>query len=270
VDRRRLRIRLGRLTAALLGVIIVSACGPEAEQARWVPAPGIDWQWQLQGELDTTQQVPVWGLDMGAPRSSITALRSRGARLICYFSAGTRESWREDAEDFPPHVVGRTWSLWPDEQFVDYRRLEDVGPIMEARLDRCRDAGFDAVEPDVIDSFTEPTGFALRQADARRYLEWLIEKAHSRGMSIALKNTPELADVPVDFAIVEDCFADRWCDRLAPIAGRGKAILAAEYTDRVSSISAFCEDANRAGISVILKDRDLALPQRSSCASPRQ
>jgi len=258
------------LAIGLICLIAVAGCGSGGDESRWSPAPGADWQWQLQGELATKQPVAVWDIDMDAKPRRIAELASRGARLVCHFSAGTVESWRSDAEDFPSEVVGLTWGEWPDERFIDYRRLDLVGPVIEARLDRCAAAGFDAVEPDVIDSFTEATGFELVEADARRYLEWLIEQAHARELSIALKNTPELVDLPVDFAIVEDCFVDEWCDQLEPVAARGGAILAAEYTDRVDSITPFCARARAAGISLILKDRDLALARRATCVSPRQ
>ncbi len=267
MNRRPLCVLLVGLALALVCLLTAVACGSSDDESRWSPAPGVDWQWQLQGQLDTTPPVPVWDIDIDTPARKVSALKARGARLICYFTAGTRESWRDDAKDFPSEVVGRTWGEWPDERFIDYRRRDLVGPVMEARLDRCRDAGFDAVEPDVIDSFTERTGFGLVEADARRYLEWLIEQAHARGLAIALKNTPELSDLPVDFAVTEDCFADGWCDQLEPLAARGKAILAAEYTDRVDSIAPFCDRAREAGISVILKDRDLALADRATCAS---
>jgi hypothetical protein len=63
-----------------------------------------------------------------------------------------------------------------------------------------------------------------------------------------------------DWALTEDCFAQDWCDEMAPFVAAGKAVFAAEYSDEWS-LSGFknqvCPQAAAIGFGVILKDRDL-------------
>ena len=52
---------------------------------------------------------------------------------------------------------------------------------MAARLDMCRDKGFDAVEPDNVDGYRNHTGFPLTAADQLRYNRLIAKLAHDRG-----------------------------------------------------------------------------------------
>ena len=131
---------------------------------------------------------------------------------------------------------------------------------MRTRLDQCRDKGFDGVEPDNIDGYTNDTGFQLTYSDQLAYNRWLALEAHRRGLSIGLKNDAEQAADLVgyfDWALTEDCFAEGWCEAMAPFIGAGKAVFAAEYTDTGITLDDFCAPATDLGFSVILKHREL-------------
>jgi hypothetical protein len=56
-------------------------------------------------------------------------------------------------------VVGKELPDWPGEHWLDVRRLDVLGPILERRLDLCRQKGFDAVEPDNVDAYANDSGF---------------------------------------------------------------------------------------------------------------
>ncbi len=224
-------------------------------------ATGATWAWFLQG--GSIPDVPVGLVDVdlfGTDASEVARVEARGIRAVCYLSAGTYEDWRPDAGDYPTEILGNTWEAW-DEKFVDIRRIDLLGPILRARLDLCAAKGFSAVEPDNIDTYGEDTGFGLTAADAVAFARWFAAEAHARGLKVAQKNAPELTAQLVgsfDFAITEDCFDDGWCADMAPYRAAGKAILDAEYTDRMPSLSSsLCDRASDLGVSVLLADRDL-------------
>ncbi len=227
----------------------------------WQPAPGTSWQWQLSGALDLNVSAQVYDVDLfDTPASSVAELRQRGVKTICYISVGSWEEWRPDAADFPSAIIGSDYAGWPGERWLDIRRIDLLGPILERRFDLCRAKGFDAIEPDNIDGYANATGFPLTAADQLAFNRWLASQAHQRGLSIGLKNdADQLAELlpDFDFAITEDCFDQGWCDQMQPLIAANKAVFAAEYTDTGSTTAAFCPQAAALHISAILKHRDL-------------
>ena len=114
------------------------------------------------------------------------------------------------------------------------RRIDLLKPIMEARLDLCASKGFDSVDPDNLDGYTNDTGFPLTQEDQITFNAWLAEAAHARGLAVSLKDAPELLPdlLPYfDFTVVEDCFAQDWCAEMQPFITAGKQVFTIEYTD---------------------------------------
>jgi hypothetical protein len=238
---------------------------------RWQPHPGDTWQWQLDGEIDPSLDVAVYDVDLfDVPAETVAALQADGRRVVCYVSVGTVEDWRPDAADFPAAVVGDAYDEWPGERWLDVRRIDLLAPLLRARLDLCREKGFDGVEPDNVDAFANETGFDLTAADQGEFLRWLAQEAHARGLSIGLKNDPELvADLvdTFDWALTEDCYADDWCEEMRPFVDAGKAVFMAEYTDRLSTsrfAKRVCPAADALGFSAILKNRDLDA-ERTGC-----
>jgi hypothetical protein len=226
--------------------------------ALWQPAPGVTWQYQLDGPVDLSIAADVYDVDgFETSARTVAAIHAKGARAVCYFSAGTWEDWRPDAGRYPRSVIGRPLPDWPGERSVDIRRLDVLGPILRARMRMCRDKGFDAVEPDNVDPSGRSTGFASTPAERLRFARWLARAAHSLGLAVALKNSPgQVAQlVPeFDFAVVEECFEFRECGRYASFARAGKAVLAVEYALQRSR---FCDRARELGFSAIRKRLDL-------------
>jgi hypothetical protein len=172
----------------------------------------------------------VYDVDLfETPAETVAALHARGTRVVCYFSAGTRERGRPDP--FPRSAAGRRVEGWPDERWLDIRR-HALRPVLRRRLDLCARKGFDGVEADNVDGYANATGFRLRARDQLRFNRFLAREAHARGLSIALKNdlgqARQLAR-DYDWALVEQCFAYRECERLRPFVDAGKAVWAAEY-----------------------------------------
>ncbi len=229
----------------------------------WQPAPGTTWQWQLgDPPIDQSFDVQMYDVDMfDVSASLVAALHARGRIVICYISVGSWEDWRPDADQFPDEVLGDDYEGWPGEKWLDIRQIDLLAPIMRARLDQCQAKGFDGVEPDNIDGYTNDTGFPLLSyQDQLTYNIWLAQEAHARGLSIGTKNDgDQTADLLpyFDWALTEDCFADEWCDDVTPFIAAGKAVFAAEYTDTGITLDDFCPQAQALGFSAILKHRDL-------------
>jgi endo-alpha-1,4-polygalactosaminidase (GH114 family) len=231
----------------------------------WQPSPGTSWQWQLTDlPIVRSFDVDVYDIDMfDNDASTVAALHAQGRVVLCYISVGSWEDWRPDAAQFPPEVLGNDYEGWPGEKWLDIRRIDLLAPIMRARLDLCRDKGFDGIEPDNVDGYTNHTGFPLTYQDQLTYNIWLASEAHARGLSIGLKNDEaQAADLVshFDWAMTEDCFADEWCEEMSPFTDAGKAVFAAEYTDQLTTnrfLNQVCPQAEVLNMDVILKDRDL-------------
>jgi hypothetical protein len=224
--------------------------------------PKTTWQWQLAGEeIDTSFDVDVYDLDAFDTAAEIVAsLHLQGRHVVCYINAGSWEEWRPDAADFPDEIIGNEYEGWPGEKWLDIRRIDILGPILQARMDLCKAKGFDAIEPDNIDGFQNETGIPLTAGDQLRFNRWLAAEAHARGLAIALKNDADQAPDLVadfDFALAEDCFDQDWCELLLPFLQKGKLVLDAEYTDTGITLDEFCPQAKALGIQAILKHRNL-------------
>ncbi len=220
----------------------------------WAPEPSSEpWQWQLQGRIDLSVPAPVYDIDMDNRASVVDKIHAGGARAICYLSVGTYEPFRDDADQFPHRVLGKRLARFENERWLDIRKLELLRPIMEARFDRCRDEGFDAVEPDNVDGYQNHTGVKLRARHQLAYDTWVANAVHERGMAVGLKNDLGQVDrlLPYfDFAVNEQCFQYRECGALDPFVAAGKPVLGAEYK---LPRSRFCDRSIAHGFSTIKK-----------------
>lgn len=219
-----------------------------------VPAPGTTWQWQLTTPVDQSVDAVMFDIDLFDNSAGVVAaLHARGRHVVCYMSAGSFEPGRPDAGKFPAAIIGRPLDGWPDEHWLDIRRLDLLGPILERRLDLCKAKGFDSVEPDNIDGYANRTGFPLTGADQLRFNRFLAKAAHARGLSIGLKNDLEQADTlepDFDWALSEQCFQYDECELLAPFTRAGKAVFVAEYNLDTAN---FCPQAGAAGVMAMRK-----------------
>lgn len=236
------------------------------------PSVFVTWQWQLQGALNTSYAVDLYDVDLfDTPVATIQAIQSSGKRVICYFSAGSYEDFREDKDDFDPAVLGNTLDGWQDERWLDVRSA-NVHSIMQARLVLAKNKGCDGVEPDNMDAYANDSGFALTARDQLAFNRFLANEAHARGLSVALKNDldqiPELVDY-YDFAVNEQCFEYSECDALVLFIDRARPVLNAEYlaiyrTDE-SARSAVCTESLGHQFSTLLLPLALDDSFRHSC-----
>jgi len=247
----------------------------------WHPPLGTRWQYELQPPVDTTVtgiawqggatvapqafDIDLYEADGVTPASATVAqIHALGAKAICYVSAGSWEDWRPDAAAYPAVVKGRS-NGWPGEKWVDIRRLDILLPILSARVDACVAAGFDSVEFDNVDGVSNTTGFKLSQADQIRFNRALADLAHTKGLSVGLKN--DLAQLTplfawFDYAINEQCSQYTECDLYDPWTDAGKHVVQVEYS---ASLAAFCPDAIAHGRSGIKKGLDLEATPYTPC-----
>ncbi|WP_042458746.1 endo alpha-1,4 polygalactosaminidase [Neobacillus dielmonensis] len=247
------------LSLLLIAVTFNQRSTPTVNKEIWAPPSGYatQWQWQLKSMPSYISGITIYDFDgEDAAASDVKNLKDRGARTICYISAGSWEDWRSDASSFPSSVKGKKLDGWAGEKWLDIRQLSILLPIMGKRMDVCKAKGFDAVEADNVDGYANNTGFPLTSNDQLVYNKVLAQLAHDRGMSIALKNDVdqlETLEPYFDFAINEECFAYNECGKYKPFVDAGKAVLNVEY----KKTSVRCSRAKSLGISSMMKKLEL-------------
>jgi hypothetical protein len=229
----------------------------------WRPPARTSWQIQLNGKLKTTIPVTLYDVDLfDTPASTVAALHQAGRRVACYFSAGSFEDWRPDIGRFPAAVKG-LGNGWPGERWLDVRRLDILMPIMESRLALCKQKGFDTVDPDNVDGYTNTTGFPLTAADQLTYNASIANAAHARGLTVALKNDLNQTQPLVsyfDWALNEQCFQYDECHLLNPFRSAGKAVMNIEYK---RSPKKYCATANALNFNTLKKPLSLKAGRKS-------
>ena len=219
------------LAAALLSPVEALA----QEENWWKPTPDqrLSLHWVLGGPLNTKDDKQMGRIDFnGNPlpdpdvydidgefntAETVAELHAMEKIVICYFDAGVYETYRGDAHKFQelsPQIWGNVDEGWNDSYWLDIRRIDELEPIMKARMQMCKDKGFDAIEPDEIDGWENDTGFPLTYQDQLNYNEALARWAHELGMSIGQKGdiiqTPDLVD-HFDWTLNEECFQYNEC-----------------------------------------------------------
>jgi hypothetical protein len=246
---------------------------PPVTQGDWYrPAADVTWQWQIDGSINPSYDVALYDIDLfDAPAGVLQALRGRGVRVLCYFSAGTYEPGRADGASIPESARGRPLADFPDERWLDVRDIR-VFALMRSRLERAVERGCDAVEPDNVDGFTNDTGFALSASDQLAFNRNLANEAHRLGLGIALKNDGDQAAELVDYfdlELNEECHEYDECEQLQPFVARGKPVLNVEYTDDLAAAlrlrAVVCPDANAAGLRTLILPLDLNDEFRVAC-----
>jgi hypothetical protein len=235
-----------------------SGSGAQVCSGCWLPTVDTSLQWQLQGTIDQSYVADLYDID-GFDNSStvVSQLHEKGYKAVCYVSAGSWEDWRADASQFPSSVLGKELDGWPGEKWLDIRQLTVLGPLMQARVSMCKSKGFDVMEFDNVDGYSNNTGFPLTEDDQLTYNIWLANQAHQQNMAVLLKNDPDQATslLPYfDGVLDEQCFEYEECDKFVPFIQAGKPVFEVEYN---LSSDEFCSQANSMNFFAQVKDLDL-------------
>jgi hypothetical protein len=214
----------------------------------WHPGPVTSWQYELNWPVAVPTNlgpVQVYDIDYDgseqASQAQVTALVSRihaeGGHAICYLETGAWENYRPDARAYPVTVLGNTIGGYPDERYVDIRQWSVLQPVLEARFRQCKAEGFDGVETDIDDSYTDDTGFPLTLQDEVTFDSLVANSIHALGLAWFLKNGVNgdafIADMEplADGTVNEQCWQYQECSQLEPFAKAGKPVLNVEYQD---------------------------------------
>lgn len=237
----------------------------------WHPPTGeLPWQWEIDHPLVLTSAndmgtgavlpsgVPapdpvVYDIDgFDNPASTVAALHTKGFKTICYIEVGAAENYRSDYSRFPAATLGNVMPGYSKERYVDIRSSSVVA-IVEDRITMCASKGFDAIEPDIDESYQARTGFPLTQAIEENYLRVLTGFAHSKGLAMLGKNLDDTGDSyatdmvsVVDGVLSEQCNQYNTCGALTGYVTAGKPVLNAEYQ---TATTVFCPADNTRGFN---------------------
>jgi hypothetical protein len=228
----------------------------------WHPPLQVSWNWVL-SVVPTApyRNVSMYDIDgFNASAADVNALHNAGKKVVCYISVGSYEDWRSDAGQFPAAILGNNLDGWPGERWLDVRNVQQansaLASIMNARLDMCKNKGFDAVEFDNMDGYTNSTGFPLSANDQAYYNVFLANGARSRGMSAVMKNDNGQISALLpyfDMALNEECNAFSECGPYSQFVQAGKPVFNAEY----GSSTSFCSADNAANYNGVRFALDL-------------
>ncbi len=256
----------------------------------WKPSPAapISMHWQLSQEFqvprDVKPKVYVYDFD-GELTSAATvkALKDWGASqgqqviAICYIDVGAYEDYRSDKQKFADaqnklrqqtnDPNAKLWGNpdigWPGSFWLDVRQIELLKPIMEARISQwCKDKGFDAVEPDETEVWSNDPGFPITKEQSHTYTKMIADLAHQYGLSVGLKgNNGEAATLEPfhDWALSEQCFEYDECQNFVDsFVKKGKAVFVIEYSKTPD-----CTFANKNHLNAAKRDLNLVGPTAS-------
>jgi hypothetical protein len=263
------RRRLPRL------LLLVAACSVvasgDAASAGSITPPPLDgpFSYQLGGAYRPPAGTKIVTRDRKEPPA-------RGRYSICYVNAfqtqpGELGWWQKHHRSLLLRRRGRAVRDpgWPGEVLLDTstaRRRAAIARVIGRWIDGCARKGFDAVEPDNLDSWTRSKG-RLTKSGNRRLARRLVARAHARGLAIGQKNAAEMSAsgrrLGFDFAVAESCEVYRECDVYTEAYGGN--VLEVEYVDEggAENFDAACR-ARGASVSINYRDRDLTTPADDS------
>ncbi len=266
----------------------------------WKPTPDkpINWHWQLSQDFDPDRDMlpnkTVYDIDGEKATAADVAKIRQNAKtkygidnviVICYFDAGVWENYRSDAGKFPGsaskgiaytgdpqyaniNLIGSKDVGWEGSFWMDVRRTDILRPLMEARIKSwCKDKGFDAIEPDETEVWSNNNGFSITKAQNNSYNIMIAELAHKYNLSVGLKgNTTEAGELVqyFDWTLNEECWQYNECGlqngtNVGAFIKAGKAAFNIEY-----SANPNCTQSNLYHLNSAKRDLDLMGPTSKS------
>ncbi|MFJ9186324.1 endo alpha-1,4 polygalactosaminidase [Streptomyces anulatus] len=264
-------LRRGSTLAGLAGGVVVAAgaglllshafaSGSAAKAAPEVVPPSVNvtFDYQIGGAYTPPAGVGAVSRDRGDEPAD-------GLYNVCYVNAFQTQPdalgwWEKNNPDLLLRdedgdlVDDEAWGeALLDTSTADRRtRLAD---IVGGWIDGCAKAGFQAVEPDNLDSFERSDGLLTPEHNAE-FAKLLAERAHSAGLAIGQKNTTDLLEqrgrIGFDFAVAEECGRYDECADYA--SAYDDRVFVVEYTDR--DFTKACSSVG-AKVSVVRRDLDV-------------
>lgn len=239
-----------------------STTAPGGASTIRLPPEGARFDYQLGGDYAPASGVAIVDRDS-------TGQPAAGLYNICYINAfqtqpGELGSWQQ-------HHAGLLLQRgggpvmdpdWPGEALLNTATASSrqaLAAVVGAQIDECARKGFDAIEPDNLDSWTRSHGL-LTVADNLAFATLLSGRAHADGLAIAQKNAAELGRAGrkaahFDFAVAEECQVYAECSDYMRVYGRH--VIEIEYTDDGRAAFRAACAARGELISIVLRDRDV-------------
>lgn len=168
-----------------------------------------------------------------ATAAEVAAYKAKGVKTVCYIDLGTYEPGRSDLNLIPAKDIGGAVQGWPGEKWLNVADIAGLTPLIQERLQMCATKGFDGVEVDNVDGYSNTTGFSISAAQQLAYNENYAAVAHSLGLSIGLKNDIDQVTTLqpyFDWSLNEQCNQYSECGALSSFTSNGKAVFNAEYS----------------------------------------
>jgi hypothetical protein len=270
---RRLAVALGAVVVAVAAFAVILPRAHDASPpaggtspsppspAPVVPPANATFDYQIGAPYPPPRGVRVVSRD----RSSAPAA---GLYSICYVNAFQVQPeelgwWKHTHPDLLLRdtdgdlVVDEDWN----EALLDVStpaKRTSASAIVGGWIDGCARSGFQAVEPDNLDSYERSDG-RITRSDNVAFASLLAARAHAAGLAIGQKNAAELlafhGSIGFDFAVTEECGRYEECTPYA-----------SAYTNRVYDIEYRPEDFTKTcgrwgtTLSVALRDLDVSPP----------
>ena len=268
---------VGGTIALVIGALLVMAAPPAAgvtpegehstglrvtKAQRLLPPANATFDYQIGGAYAPSASVRIVDRDrLDAP--------VRGRYNVCYVNAFQTQAgdvawWKSHHRNLllrradGRYVVDGAWNEILLDTSTSAKR-QALLTIIGRWIDGCRTHGFQAVEPDNLDSWTRSASL-LKRAHNVAFARLLIARAHRDMLAIAQKNDTTIAPVGTslgfDFAITEECQVYAECGTFTRAYGR--RVYEIEYTDNGGSagFSRACAARGRS-ISIVYRDRDV-------------
>lgn len=248
----------GVAVATGAGLLLSNAFASGAAPEVVPPGADVTFDYQIGGAYTPPAGVGAVSRDRGDEPAE-------GLYNVCYVNAfqtqpDALDRWEKDNPDLLLRdgdgglVNDEEWGeALLDTSTADKRtRLAD---IVGGWVDGCAQSGFQAVEPDNLDSYERSEGL-LTQAHNAAFAKLLADRAHAAGLAIGQKNTTDLLEqretIGFDFAVAEECGRYDECDAYA--SAYDDRVFVVEYTD--DDYTKACSSVG-AKVSVVRRDLDV-------------
>ena len=229
------------------------------------PPAGVKWDYQIGGAYPPPSGVRVVSRDSSASPAS-------GLYNICYINAFQAQPdatgwWQSNHPDLllktssGAPVIDQNWNEQLLDVSTDAKRAA-LAQIEGGWIAGCAAKGFQAVEPDNLDSYSRSQGLLTADDDVAMATQ-LVRLAHAKGLAIAQKNTteflPRAHQIGFDFAVSEQCgdygecggYASTYADHVVDV----------EYDD--SGFANACRDYG-GKIAIVQRDQNVSAAGSSS------
>ena len=236
-----------------------TSAAPAAPAGSAAPPPaGAKWDYQSGGAYPPPSGVRVVSRDSSASPAP-------GLYNICYINAFQAQPdatgwWQSNHPDLllktssGAPVIDQNWNEQLLDVSTDAKRAE-LAQVESGWIASCAAKGFQAIEPDNLDSYSRSQNLLTADDDAVMATQ-LARLAHAKGLAIAQKNTteflPRAHQIGFDFAVSEQCGDYGECGGYASTyAGH---VVDVEYDD--SGFTNACHDFGEK-IAIVRRDQNV-------------